>query len=119
MLCTPWLVIVNDNEIIKTEKEKVAYCEELNKEWWEITDNAGKDNEYHIAYTYGVYDMFHVGHLNLLSRIKDNFDRLIVGVHNDEQVMTYKQKPIISYKDRLDILFSISAADLTRVYTQN
>lgn len=86
-------------------------CEELNKEWWEITDNAGKDNEYHIAYTYGVYDMFHVGHLNLLSRIKDNFDRLIVGVHNDEQVMTYKQKPIISYKDRLDIIKSCKYVD--------
>ena len=39
-----------------------------------------------------------------ITYIKENFDKLIVGVHNDEQVMTYKQKPIISYKDRLDIL---------------
>lgn len=86
-------------------------CEELNKDWWEITDNVGKDIEYHIAYTYGVYDMFHIGHLNLLRRIKDNFDKLIVGVHNDEQVMTYKQKPIISYKDRLDIIKSCKYVD--------
>jgi len=86
-------------------------CEELDKEWWEICDNVGIDKQNYIAYTYGVYDMFHVGHLNLFKRIKDNFDKLIVGVHNDEQVMTYKQKPIISYKDRLDIVKSCKYVD--------
>ena len=86
-------------------------CEELNKEWWQINDNVGIDKENHIAYTYGVYDMFHIGHLNLFKRIKQNFDKLIVGVHNDEQVMTYKQKPIISYKDRLDIVKSCKYVD--------
>ncbi len=86
-------------------------CEELNKEWWQINDNVGIDKENHVAYTYGVYDMFHIGHLNLFKRIKENFDKLIVGVHNDEQVMTYKQKPIISYKDRLDIVKSCKYVD--------
>ena len=52
------------------------------------------------AYTYGVYDMFHIGHLNLFKRIKDNFHKLIVGVHNDEDVMTYKNKPIIPFHRR-------------------
>jgi len=56
------------------------------------------------AYTYGVYDLFHIGHLNLFKRIKQNCDKLIVGVHNDEQVMTYKNKPIINYSDRLEIV---------------
>lgn len=56
------------------------------------------------AYTYGVYDLFHIGHLNLFKRIKQNCDKLIVGVHNDEQVMTYKKRPIISYNDRLEII---------------
>ena len=56
------------------------------------------------AYTYGVYDLFHIGHLNLFKRIKQNCDKLIVGVHNDEQVMTYKNKPIINYLDRLEIV---------------
>ena len=86
-------------------------CEELDKEWWEITDNVSTDNDHHVAYTYGVYDMFHVGHLNLFRRIKDNFDKLIVGVHNDEQVITYKQKPIIPYKDRLEIIKSCKYVD--------
>lgn len=86
-------------------------CEELDKEWWEITDNVSVDKETHVAYTYGVYDMFHIGHLNLFKRIKENFDKLIVGVHNDEQVITYKQKPIISYKDRLEIVKSCKYVD--------
>jgi cytidyltransferase-like protein len=63
------------------------------------------------AYTYGVFDMFHIGHLRLFNRIKDNFDKLIVGVHNDEDVITYKRRPIISYKDRLEIVRSCKYVD--------
>ena len=65
----------------------------------------------YVAYTYGVFDMFHVGHLNLFKRIKDNFHKLIVGVHNDEDVMTYKNKPIISYQERLEIVKSCKYVD--------
>ncbi len=56
------------------------------------------------GYTCGVYDLFHIGHINLFKRIKQNCNKLIVGVHNDEQVMSYKNKPIISYADRLEII---------------
>ena len=63
------------------------------------------------AYTYGVYDLFHIGHINLFKRIKENYDKLIVGVHNDEQVMTYKKAPIISYADRLEIVKSCRYVD--------
>ena len=63
------------------------------------------------AYTYGVYDLFHVGHIKLFQRIKENCNKLIVGVHNDEQVMTYKEKPIISYNDRLEIIRSCKYVD--------
>ena len=56
------------------------------------------------AYTYGVYDLFHVGHINLFKKIKENCDKLIVGVHNDEQVITYKNVPIILYRDRLEMI---------------
>ena len=64
-----------------------------------------------IAYTYGVYDLFHIGHLNLFKRIKQQCNKLIVGVHNDEQVMTYKNKPIINYYDRLEIVKSCRYVD--------
>jgi glycerol-3-phosphate cytidylyltransferase len=63
------------------------------------------------AYTYGVYDLFHIGHVNLFKRIKQKCSKLIVGVHNDEQVMTYKNKPIINYYDRLEIVKSCRYVD--------
>lgn len=86
-------------------------CEELDKWWWEVNDNIGKDKEIHTAYTYGVYDVFHIGHVNLFKRIKQNFDKVIVGVHNDEQVMTYKPKPKIPYKDRIEIVRACKYVD--------
>jgi cytidyltransferase-like protein len=64
------------------------------------------------AYTNGVYDLFHIGHVNMLRRIKENCDKLIVGVHNDEQVISYKKrKPIISYNNRLEIIRSCKYVD--------
>lgn len=63
------------------------------------------------AYTYGVYDLFHVGHLNLFKKIKQTCNKLIVGVHNDEQVQTYKKIPIISYEDRLELIRSCRYVD--------
>ncbi len=86
-------------------------CEELDKEWSVIADNVGVDKETHVAYTYGVYDMFHIGHLNLFKRIKENFDKVIVGVHNDEQVMSYKEKPHDSYEVRLKNVKSCEYVD--------
>lgn len=69
-------------------------------------------NKKKIGYTTGVYDMFHIGHLNILKRAKENCDYLIVGVSTDELVMQYKKKlPIIPYEDRKKIVEAIKYVD--------
>lgn len=72
-----------------------------------------------IGYTTGVFDMFHVGHLSILKRAKENCNYLIVGVSTDELVMQYKGKtPIIPQTDRAQIVSSICYVDKV-VYQMN
>ena len=59
---------------------------------------------YKVGYTTGVYDMFHVGHLNLLKRAKENCDYLIVGVTSDELVSYKKKQAIIPHSERIVVL---------------
>lgn len=64
-----------------------------------------------IGYTTGVYDLFHIGHLNLLKNAKGLCDKLIVGVTVDELV-TYKGKrAMIPFEDRIEIVRSIKYVD--------
>lgn len=61
-----------------------------------------------IGYTTGVYDMFHIGHLNVLKNAKKLCDYLIVGVSTDELVQKEKNKtPVIPYEERKTIIESI------------
>mgnify|MGYP002623032000 CR=1 FL=1 len=64
-----------------------------------------------IGYTAGVYDLFHVGHLNLLKNARGMCDKLVVGVTVDDLV-TYKGKrSMIPFEDRIEIVRSIKYVD--------
>jgi len=63
------------------------------------------------VYTCGVFDLFHVGHLNFLQKAKALGDYLIVGVLPDHLVDLFKRKPIIPFEQRMDIVSSIKCVD--------
>lgn len=66
-----------------------------------------------IGYTTGVFDMFHIGHLNILKRAKQQCDFLIVGVSTDELVQKEKNKtPIICFQERLEIVKELRCVDM-------
>lgn len=69
--------------------------------------------KYKIGYTSGVYDMFHIGHLNIIKRAKEQCEYLIVGVTTDELCQSRKHKlPIICEQDRMAIVEAIKYVDL-------
>ncbi|MGN1373571.1 MAG: adenylyltransferase/cytidyltransferase family protein [Candidatus Coproplasma sp.] len=72
--------------------------------------NEGK--KYKVGYTCGVFDMFHVGHLNLLEKCKEYCDILIVGVCDDDYVRNVKNtQPIIDENDRVRIIQALKCVD--------
>lgn len=64
-----------------------------------------------IGYTAGVYDLFHIGHLNLFKNAKGMCDKLIVGVTTDELVQYKGKKPVIPFVDRIEIVRNIKYVD--------
>ena len=64
-----------------------------------------------IGYAYVVADIFHIGHLKHLQKCKKYCDFLVVGVLTDKATMEKKPRPIISYKERLEIVNNIKCVD--------
>ena len=69
------------------------------------------DEKLTIGYTSGVYDLFHIGHLNLIKNAKGLCDKLIVGVTSDELVSYKKKKAVIGHNERMEIVRNIKYVD--------
>jgi glycerol-3-phosphate cytidylyltransferase len=68
--------------------------------------------KYKLGYTQGTYDMFHIGHLNLLRNAKEQCEKLIVGVNADSLVWQYKNKiPVVNEKERAEIVKELRCVD--------
>ena len=62
---------------------------------------------YKIGYTTGVFDLFHIGHLNLLKRAREQCDYLIVGVSSDDLVAYKNKRAVIPFEERIQIVEAI------------
>lgn len=68
--------------------------------------------KYKIGYTSGVYDLFHIGHLNIIMQAKKRCEYLIVAVSTDELVQKYKNRtPVIPFKERAQIVAALKYVD--------
>lgn len=81
-----------------------------------IIDNSDimveQNKPYNIGYIAGVFDLFHIGHLNMFKRAKEMCNYLIVGVVSDEGVRLNKQaEPFVPFQERIEIVRSCKFVD--------
>lgn len=65
-----------------------------------------------IGYTTGVFDLFHIGHVNMLKKAKSICDRLIVGVSTDDLVLYKNKRPVIPFEERIEVVNSCQFVDV-------
>lgn len=77
-----------------------------------LKDTGSMPKKYHTGYIAGVFDLFHIGHLNMFKRAKEQCDYLIVGVVTDEGVRKHKKtEPFIPFKERIELVRSCKYVD--------
>ena len=65
-----------------------------------------------VGYAFVIGDLFHIGHLKFFQKCKQYCDYLIVGICTDELAASYKRKPIIPYKERIELVAAINLVDM-------
>ena len=63
------------------------------------------------GYVEGVFDLFHKGHVRILKKAKDKFDKVCAAVTPDDVALLYKQSPVIPFEDRVEMLQSCKYVD--------
>lgn len=77
-----------------------------------VTDNTTAKKKYHTGYIAGVFDLYHIGHLNMFKRAKEQCDYLIVGIVTDEGVRKYKEvEPFVPFEERVEMVKSCRYVD--------
>lgn len=95
---------INDYSVYDPGREYVARSQRMSIKITPVSED-GSGKHYHIGYCAGAFDMFHIGHLNLLRRAKERCDYLIVGVMSDERMYNLKKKyPVIPCNERMQVV---------------
>lgn len=65
-----------------------------------------------IAYIGGTFDLFHIGHFKLLQKAYEEYDRMVIAVNTDEFSEQFKRKPVMTLKERMEMLQSVTPEDV-------